>query len=355
MRWDDIYIAGLGTRLPSPETAGQALAEGRYDAQEDRDNGLLSVLVSDGESAVDMAVAAGRQALARSGHTADEVALLLHANTYHQGEDLWTPATYVQHNVIGGDAPSIQLNHACDGGMAALELAIPYLLASPDRSAALLTTGDRFAPPGFDRWSSDLGLAFGDGGTAMVASRRGGFARILATHSTSDPSFEELYRDTERGFTDAPHLAAGPLDLRGRKMRYAAREGFLSVIERLSTSLMRNVERLLADAGTDLDQMTRIVLPNLGKSLLGWQLLAPLKIELDRSPWEWGRRVGHLGAGDQFAGLAYLAESGQLRRGDLVLLLGVGIGYCWTTAVVRIESVPDWSGPDAETLGVPMA
>jgi hypothetical protein len=35
-----------------------------------------------------------------------------------------------------------------------------------------------------------------------------------------------------------------------------------------------------------------------------------------------------------------------------VLLVGVGIGYCWTSAVVQIESVPDWTGPDAATLHV---
>ncbi|MGW5735623.1 MULTISPECIES: ketoacyl-ACP synthase III family protein [Streptomyces] len=352
MRWNDIYIAGLGTRLPSPEPAETAVSEGRYSTQECKDNELISALVSESEPAVDMAAAAGRQAMARSGLSADDVTLLLHAHTYHQGEDLWTPATYVQQHTIGGGAPSIQLNHGCDGGMAALHLAIPTLLAGPEGAAALLTTGDRFAPPGFNRWSSDIGLAFGDGGTAMVAARGGGIARVLATHSSSEPFFEGLYRDTDRGFTDAPHLAGTPLDLRGRKKRFAEREGLDTVMGRLSAALVENVEQTLAEAGTDLDQMVKIVLPNLGKPLLSWQLLAPLKIDLDRTLWEWGRRTAHLGAGDQFAGLTYLLESGQLRSGDLVVLVGVGIGYCWTTAVVRIEDVPDWSGPDAETLRV---
>ncbi|MCW7946991.1 hypothetical protein AAW14_34765 [Streptomyces hygroscopicus] len=352
MRWNDIYIAGLGTRLPSPEPAEAAVSEGRYSSQEFKDNELISALVSDGEPAVDMAAAAGRQALARSGCSAADIALLLHAHTYHQGEDLWTPATYVQRRTVGGDAPSIQLNHACDGGMVSLHLAIPYLLAGPAGAAALLTTGDRFCPPGFDRWSSDIGLAFGDGGTAMVAARGGGIARILATHSSSDPYFEELYRDTERGFTDAPHLAGTPLDLRGRKIRFAQREGVDTVIDRLSTALVENVQQVLDDADVGMDQMAKLVLPNLGKPLLSWQLLAPLKIDLDRTLWEFGRRTSHIGAGDQFAGLTYLFESGQLRRGDLVLLVGVGIGYCWTTAVLQVQSVPDWSGPNAETLRV---
>jgi 3-oxoacyl-[acyl-carrier-protein] synthase III len=349
MRWTDIHLAGLGTALPPPESAEQAVAEDRYDPQEAKDNDLVSALAAADETAVDLAATAGRQALARSGHRAEDVALLLHAHTYHQGEDLWTPATYVQRNTIGGTAPAIGINHACDGGMVSLELAAPYLLASGDRDAALLTTGDRFTRPGFERWNSDIGLVFGDGGTALVVSRRAGFARLVASHSSGDPDFEELYRDTERGFTLAPHSTDGPLNLRARKRRYAERYGLTFTMDKMSNGLCANVDRALADANATIDQMTHIVLPNLGRTLLGWQLLAPLKLDLDRTLWDWGRRVCHLGAGDQFAGLAYLAESGRLAPGDQILLVGVGIGYCWTTAVVAIDSVPDWSGPDAAT------
>jgi 3-oxoacyl-[acyl-carrier-protein] synthase-3 len=352
MRWDEIYLAGAGTSLPPVETAATAVAEGRYDETERQSNDLLSAPATTGESAVEFAAAAGRLALARSGHQAEEIALLLHSHTYHQGEDLWTPATYVQHNTIGGDSPSIEVNHACDGGMVSLELAIGYLLATPDRVAALLTTGDCFTKPGFERWRSDVGLVFGDGGTAVVASRRAGFARVIATHSSSAPEFEGLYRDTDRGWTTTPHLSGEPLDLRGRKRRFAERAGVSKVMEGLANGVQANVERTLADADADLDAMRHVVLPNLGVQNLAWQLLAPLKLDLSRTLWDWGRKVCHLGAGDQFAGLTYLVESGRLRPGDQVLLVGVGIGYCWTSAVVQIESVPDWTGPDAATLHV---
>lgn len=354
MRWSDIRIAGLGTCLPPAESAEQAVSEGRYDPKECKDNMLVSALASGpGDTAVDMAVAAGRQALARSRHAADEIALLMHANTYHQGEDLWTPATYVQHHVIGGNAAAFQINHACDGGMAALHLAAAYLHAGSDRDAALITTGDRFVEPGFERWRSDIGLVFGDGGTALVVSRRSGFARVLASYSSTDPEFEGLYRDTERGFTDAPHLSGEPLDLRSRKRRFAERAGFSFVVDQLGAGLCRNVDKVLSECDADLEAMARIVLPNLGLPLLTWQLLAPLKIDdLSRTLWDWGKRTCHLGAGDQFAGLAFLVESGELKPGDLVLLVGVGIGYCWTTAVVEIDEVPNWSGPDAHTLRI---
>ncbi|MFI8323891.1 hypothetical protein [Streptomyces sp. NPDC085529] len=63
-----------------------------------------------------------------------------------------------------------------------------------------------------------------------------------------------------------------------------------------------------------------------------------------------GRDACHIGGGDQIAGLTYLQESGQLCRGDQVLVVGVGFG--WTTALVTVDEVPDWFGPDASSLRV---
>ncbi|MEU1779076.1 ketoacyl-ACP synthase III family protein [Streptomyces abikoensis] len=352
MRWDDIRIAALGTCLPAPVSAREAMEQGRYPADEFEENQLLSALESNDMSAVDMAVAAGRQAMARSGRRSEDIALVLHAAMYHQGEDFWTPASYVQRHTVAGTAPAVHVDHASNGGMAALELGASWLSGRSDAEAALLTTGDRYALPGFDRWYSDSGQVFADGATAMVLSRGSGFARLLASNSTSDPELEDAYRDVERGFTLVPHPTDGPLDLRGRKRRYMKRVGSEFVVERLVTGLLANTERTLAEAETSMDAITRVVVPNVGRELLEWEFLAPYKIDVDRTVWDWGRRTCHIGGGDQFAGLTYLLESGQLRPGDQVLVVGVGIGFSWTTAVVQVDDVPDWSGPDAGTLRV---
>ncbi|MEU3754216.1 ketoacyl-ACP synthase III family protein [Streptomyces olivoreticuli] len=352
MRWDDIHIAGLGTYLPAPVSAEQARDEGRYPADEFEENQLLSALESDDMSAVDMAVAAGRQAMTRSAVAADDIALVLHAGMYHQGEDFWTPASYVQRHTVAGTAPAIHIDHASNSGMAALELGASWLSGRSGAAAALLTTGDRYALPGFDRWHSDSGQVFADGATSLVLNRGGGIARLVASNSTSNPDLEDAYRDVERGFTLVPHATGKPLDLRGRKRRYMKRVGHDFVIDQLVSGLLANTEQTLAEADTSMDRIARVVVPNVGRELLDWEFLAPYKIDVGRTVWNWGRRTCHIGGGDQFAGLTYLLESGQLRRGDQVLVVGVGIGFSWTTAVVTVDEVPDWSGPDAGTLRV---
>lgn len=71
-------------------------------------------------------------------------------------------------------------------------------------------------------------------------------------------------------------------------------------------------------------------------------MLVALDIDLDLTTWSWGRTVGHLGAGDQIAGLGHLVEDAAVNAGDHCMLLGVGAGFTWTCALVRIVEVPDW-------------
>ncbi|MCW2797484.1 MAG: pks9-2 [Nocardioides sp.] len=67
------------------------------------------------------------------------------------------------------------------------------------------------------------------------------------------------------------------------------------------------------------------------------QFFEPLGIDPQRSTWDWGSRVGHLGGGDQIAGTDHLARSGSLSAGDLCLLAGVGAGFTWSVAVLEIR------------------
>ncbi|MCZ9343319.1 3-oxoacyl-ACP synthase, partial [Streptomyces sp. TRM76130] len=129
-------------------------------------------------------------AIDRSGTDAQDISLVLHACTYFQGHDLWAPASYIQQAAVGNDCLSSEVRQLSNGGMAALELGVAYLEAGRGRRAVLITTGDRFCPPGFDRWNTDPGTVCGDGGTAMVLSAEGGFARLRSLVTVSDPALE---------------------------------------------------------------------------------------------------------------------------------------------------------------------
>jgi len=70
------------------------LACGRLTAQDAEGLGVNEVPVAD-EPAPDLAVRAGREALVQAGYPAERIGLLVHAWTWHQGHDFWSPAHYV--------------------------------------------------------------------------------------------------------------------------------------------------------------------------------------------------------------------------------------------------------------------
>ncbi|MQA94589.1 MAG: 3-oxoacyl-ACP synthase [Streptosporangiales bacterium] len=357
MRCADLSIAGVAYRLPGTLPVADAIAAGAYDAAEQEANAYLSVTVADGEAPPDMAVAAGRLALRRSGVPAADVALLLHASARFQGIDYWPAASYVHREVLGDAvrrAPALDVQQMCDGALGALELAASYLAADPARRAALITTGDRMDGPGFDRWSADVrGIVYGDGGAAAVLVRDGGapggadghgFARLLAVTTVVDTGLEGMYRgDLE--FADAP---GRPVDVRSRREAFATAIGGLPA-QRIAAGLTEAVTATLDEAGLDLDDVTRFVFPNVGLQGLTNAYVRPLGITLERTAWEWGRRTGHVGAADQLTGLTHLVESGAVRPGDRVMLVGIGAGFAWTCALLELTETRGW--PDVAEGG----
>ncbi len=294
--------------------------------------------VAAGEPPAAMAAAAARAALDASGHDGGEIDLILYADVYYQGQDLWAPASYVQRVAVGNRCPAIEIRQMSNGGMAALELAANHLGGSGG-TAALLTTGDRFDPPGFDRWRSDPGTVYADGGTAVVLSRRGGFAALRSLATVSEPELEGMHRGTDP-FGSAPFSHRPRVDLAAHKQNFLAGHGLSRSVDQINSGHDETLKRALADADCSLADIDLFVLPHLGLSRLGHLYLRRWGVDQAATTWSWSRTVGHLGAGDQYAALAHLVESGALRPGQRCLLAGVGAGFTWSIAVLEIIATP---------------
>ncbi|MHC3462164.1 ketoacyl-ACP synthase III family protein [Streptomyces flavovirens] len=332
---DGIYIAAASAWLPERLTLDEAERTGLADRARVWNTGIESVCVSADKSAPEMAVLAAQDALTRAEVGSEDLHLLLHACAYHQGHDMWPVASYVQRFCGGGSCPAVEVRQMSNGGMIALELAAGYLRAY-DRPTALVTTADRFCLPGFDRWRSDPSTVCGDGGTAVVVSARTGFARLRGLVTVSDSGLEHGSR-SER-FSDAPLAAGAPIDLNSDSL---VRElGVELLINRIEAGQREAFDRACAQADVKLSDIDWYVLPNLGRTRMRAQYFDPFGIDPQRSTWSWGRQVGHLGAGDQFAGLAQLVAEGALEPGQTCLLAGVGAGFTWTAGILEIIATP---------------
>lgn len=338
MRYDDLYVAGYGTWLPAAVSAAESVHRGLCDERTVRETAMTAVTVSDDLSGPEMAVQAGRRALVHSGLFPTDIDLVTFSALYYNGHDMWAPASYVHREIVGGTCPAVEVRQTSNGGMAALDLAAAYLTADSSasvRRAALLTTGDRFCPPGFDRWRSDPGTVFADGGAALVLSRRGGFARLRSLVVAGDSELEEMHRGDDP-FGPAPFALRAPIDVQHTTRGYMRAVGTSYAVARMASGQAQVVKLALAEADTDLPAIDWYVLPNFGRRRMEANFFRRHDLDPERTTWPWGRGIGHLGAGDQFAGLAHLMDSGLLRPGQLCAVIGVGGGFSWSCAVLEL-------------------
>jgi len=338
----DVFVRGNGVRLPSTLRVADAIASGECQPRLVRRTEVESVAVSLGESAAEMAVAAARIALERAGSTGADIDLILHADTYHQGQDLWPVASYVQRETVRNTCSAIEIRQMSCGGMAAIDLATSYLCAGPHRTDALLTTADRFCEPGINRWSTDPGTPYADGATAIVLSRRGGYARLMSIVMYADSELEQVHRGDEP-FSPAPFTHRMPVDFEAAKQAFTRQFGLSFAINRVNGSQRFTIKQALADADMEMHEVDWIVLPHFGYRRLESMYFREFGIDPAKTTWDWSRTVGHLGAGDQFASLGYLADTGRARPGQTCLLVGIGAGYTWGAAVLQFTDAPRWA------------
>jgi 3-oxoacyl-[acyl-carrier-protein] synthase-3 len=343
MRYESLFIAGLGSYLPKAVPVEDAIAAGRYDPEDQDSSGLVSVTVAGpDDSQPGMAAAAGRVALERSAHRGADVSLLLHAVTAYNGLDGWNAGCYLQQEILGGNGLSFEIRQLSNGAVASIELAAAYLAAGPGNGAALITAADQFAEPAWDRWRTSWGLVYADGASAAVVSRSGGFARVLSAVTVTDPGLEGLHRG-RLPFGACPDAGEYPIDFRARALDFSQSFDIAAATGRISTGLVRAVTTAATEAGIEVTAADHYIVPSFGRELLRQQCLDVLGIGIERSTWCWGSTVGHMGAADQFASLTYLRAAGRLNPGDRALIIGIGGGFNWTCVVLDIIERPAWA------------
>ncbi|TKK88872.1 3-oxoacyl-ACP synthase [Herbidospora galbida] len=321
MRFENLYLAGVGSHLPETVPAP------------DDGSGMVSVMVAGDTPAVDLAAQAGDIAMKRSGHEPDDFVALLHSGSYHQGPDGWSAPHYVLRNTIDRPITALEVRQGCLGMLSGLRLAAGLLHDEDD--AVLLTTGDNYGTPLVDRWRASRMFLLADGGAAVVASRRGGFAKVLAAGAVSHPEMEELHRGGETLFP--PDLSRG-LNFEERvawwRDQWAA--GVTPPMGHLGELVSEVAFRTLEEAGSSIDRVKRVCHVGFTEGPLTDIYLDPLGIDAAKGTWELTRTTGHAGAADPFIGLEWLWTRGEVEPGDHVLLIGTAPGMESGCAVVEI-------------------
>jgi 3-oxoacyl-[acyl-carrier-protein] synthase-3 len=331
MRYEGIHITALGVELGQEVRTSWMARRGALAVADARRTRQRSVCVA-GAPGPELAVRTGRVVLRRdeleTGLPAP-IGVHLHASTYDK-PDYWSAACFVlDQRSLAECAMALDVNAMSNSMALGVDMAAGLLCGRPDLEAALITAGDRFDGPRFGgrhgRYRTDFGVLYGDAGVGMVVSRTPGVAELVSAVTRTYSYLEGLTRGTTASTEDL--MAGSTVDPRARTGAWVrTHSGLEEAFRRSSAGVIETVKAALVDAGIELDQARRIIVPFLGHEAVVSQWLRPLGISEDRTLTLLGMHMGHLGAADHIVGLHHLLVTNALSPGDYVVLASADAG-----------------------------
>ncbi|MER5206201.1 3-oxoacyl-[acyl-carrier-protein] synthase III C-terminal domain-containing protein [Streptomyces sp. NPDC002825] len=282
-------------------------------------SGVRTVGVFDGKAPADLAAQACRELLADAPTAPDQMILigprapevLIGSDACHVQYESGLPHTF----------PFTLDGLGCAGSSAAWSLARDLLVADPSRESILITYASR--PTGVDRIRFPV-TVIGDGAFAMTLVR-GGRPVLRAHRMEADGRFHGLFRVDYKNT---------PVSEWREECRNNDQYAFDLAMQSRSR-LGRLVDQVLADAGVSKADVTTTLMQNVTASAYTFYERS-LGLPIHPVCREHLADLGHLGAMDVVLNLDRVLASGELRRGDLVLVLSNSPVAAWTVTLWEI-------------------
>jgi 3-oxoacyl-[acyl-carrier-protein] synthase-3 len=171
---------------------------------------------------------------------------------------------------------------------------------------------------------------FGAGGGAMVLKRGADKNLILGMSAITDGALSETVIMSQSA--EAVGEGEAPGDLRG-KLDVAQPE-FMA--ERLGQESLPNFVRVITEAveqsGATLKDLAFLGITHMKQSFYH-EILQAVGLTPEQSVYL--EDYGHIQSVDQVLALELGLAQGKIKSGDLIVLVGAGVGYTWSAIVVR--------------------
>ena len=317
-------IAGTGSYLPEKVLTNADLAQFVDTSDEwiaSRTGIRERHVAAEGETTCDLAFHAAVRAMEAAGVDASELDLIILGTTT---PDLIFPSTacLLQQRLGVAGCPAFDVNAACSGFIYALAVADKFIQSGSVRTA--LVVGAETLTRMLD-WS-DRGtcVLFGDGAGAVVLKADPGTG-ILSTHLHADGSKKELLWNpvgVSVGFKPGEHNA-------GVKVLMTGNDVFKHAVKALDAV----VEETLAANGLDRHDIDWLI-PHQANLRIIEATAKRLDMPMERVVVTVDKH-GNTSSGSVPLALDVAVRSGQVQRGQLLLLEAFGGGFTWGSALLR--------------------
>lgn len=292
-----------------------------------------------GDHPNEMALRAAEACLAKTDIPADEIDVVLCTTEEWREYLLWTSGIDLAWRLGATNAWAMDIHMRCCTTIAAIRTAKQMMVADPEVRTVLIAGGYAISHfIDFTNPRTSFMWNIGAGAGALLLRRDWPRNHVLGSHLVSDGSMSRHVVVPASGTLEHPTDRA----VREGRFRFDLVEPE-AMKKRLGEVSMKNwltcVDEALRKSGpgpngqplarSDVDYLNMILVkPSAHREMLGHLGLAE-----DRSVYLGD--IGHIGEQDTILSILEGERTGRLRDGDLMMMLGAGIGYVWGAACVR--------------------
>jgi 3-oxoacyl-[acyl-carrier-protein] synthase-3 len=278
------------------------------------------------EHVSDLSVRAADALLADADVDPESIDVVMYYGSMWKDYAVWQAAPWIAHRIGASRAYAVEYDNVSCGTPVALRIARDMLLAEDELQRVLVVAACResyLLDYGNER--SRFMFNFGDGAVAGLLEKDGGRNALLGCYGITDGSFS-LQVKVPSGGSVSPNGGYRYLDVADPGEMKAGLDQVS--LQNFVAAARGAVER----SGATLDDVGYLcgihMKPSMHRTLVR-------ELGLDDSRAAYLDDTGHMSGVDPLLALDRAARSGDLRDGELVLLLAAGTGYTWAASVVR--------------------
>jgi len=303
----DVSISGWGVALPEKIVTNDELSQTLDTSNEwilER-SGIAERRI--GGTTSGLAVQAGQLALESAELGPDDIDLLIVATTTPD-DQVPSTSSKVQHE-LGLSCGAMDINAACSGFVYALVTGSGFLQAGCER---ILLIGAETLSRITDWEDRSTAILFGDGAGAVVLESSNGGGQLLGWDLSSSGELRDIL------FAEI----GGTIYMEGREV---FRKAVIAMSESGNTAI--------ANAGVNPEEIS-LVIPHQANIRIIETSMKRLGIPLDRAIWV-GDKTANTSSASIPIALGHALAQGQIKKNDLILLVGFGAGMTAASAVIK--------------------
>jgi 3-oxoacyl-[acyl-carrier-protein] synthase-3 len=337
-----VGIVSVGMYLPEPVLTAAEIAE---------ESGLPEWVVRDklgihqkhmagpDDHPNEMAIKAALDCLSKTDIPAEEIDVVLCTTEEWREYLLWTSAIYLAYEIGATRAWGIDLHMRCCTTVAALKMAKDMMLADSEINTVLIGGGYRIGDLiDLKNLRTTFLFNIGAGAGALLLRRNWPRNQVLGSHMITDGSMSKHVVVPASGTVQFPtdeavakglfHLDLVEPEAMKNRLNEVSMDNWMHCIDE---ALRKSGEEVRGQPYTrdDLGFLNMVLIkPSAYRDMLQ-------RLGLTEEQGVYNANTGHVGEQDSIINIVRGLEQDRLKDGDLMAVVGAGIGYVWGAACVQ--------------------